>query len=508
MADITKELYEKFNRLFPEPMTLPEIAAELDRMDPQEAEEYDSILCCEVFRSFCLDYLRYEPGTAEIITSSDDYRIFRRRAANFSSHNLYDAWCAFLEGRKQAVGPYIRAYFQVFADAEPPFGETDLGEWLLLGFKNAWPGFWKTVKREMAAVPHDELAEELCDVIEAFYNAPTNEDALEVLISAYQQYPESRIVNEMLGAAYLDGKRYGNAAAAFERLYDEKDECYNAVLFRQDVICCSQGYANDMLKDRKTAIAYYKKAVEINPWCPSAAHNLSLAYYRERRYDEAYAILKRCIDEGLQEDLSGPVANLARVLYAMGRYREAKEFIKTAPARVPKGIREKIEKAPDADAAKSRPVTVISEDEENTEPEMRPAIGRKGVQFQSERVLEDELVMRMEAGLEVFGLPLKIYRRKGEYGRQYIFPQGRLDILAEDAAGDLYIIELKKDSGYDDVYKQTAAYIDWFEKHRAKGRRVYGIICLNDPGKKLIDAVRKDERVRLFEYQIACYEIN
>ena len=82
--------------------------------------------------------------------------------------------------------------------------------------------------------------------------------------------------------------------------------------------------------------------------------------------------------------------------------------------------------------------------------------------------------MRIDAGVPVFGKRLKIYRRHGEYGRQYIIPVGRLDLLAEDEKGDLYIIELKKDSGYDDPYDQTAAYLDWFEKnHRKKGQKIY-----------------------------------
>ena len=129
------------------------------------------------------------------------------------------------------------------------------------------------------------------------------------------------------------------------------------------------------------------------------------------------------------------------------------------------------------------------------------------MQFQSEKILEDELTLRMEAGMEVFGLPLKIYRRRGEYGRQYIFPEGRLDILAEDSDGNLYIIELKKDSGYDDAYRQTVEYINWFQNHKANEKKVYGIICLNAPEKALVEAVRKDDRVKLYEYQISYNEI-
>ena len=69
-------------------------------------------------------------------------------------------------------------------------------------------------------------------------------------------------------------------------------------------------------------------------------------------------------------------------------------------------------------------------------------------------------------------------------------------------------MELKKDSGYDDAYKQTTEYLDWFEQDkRFKGKKVYGIICLNSPTQQLIDKVHADKRMRLFEYQISYTEI-
>ena len=108
----------------------------------------------------------------------------------------------------------------------------------------------------------------------------------------------------------------------------------------------------------------------------------------------------------------------------------------------------------------------------------------------------------------MFGLKLRIYKRRGEYGRQFIIPVGRLDLLCEDDSGNLYIVELKKDSGYDDAYKQTAEYLDWFEKSKyGKGRKIYGIICLNSPSNELIKKVRADNRMRLFEYQISYREV-
>lgn len=73
---------------------------------------------------------------------------------------------------------------------------------------------------------------------------------------------------------------------------------------------------------------------------------------------------------------------------------------------------------------------------------------------------------------------------------------------------NLYVIELKKDSGYDDAYAQTREYIDWIEEDVAvKGQRVFGIICLNDPTKDLIEKVKADDQMRLFEYSISYSEI-
>lgn len=139
-------------------------------------------------------------------------------------------------------------------------------------------------------------------------------------------------------------------------------------------------------------------------------------------------------------------------------------------------------------------------------PERNAVRKNSGERFTSERILEDELCARMDAGIPVFGKKLKIYRRHGAYGRQYIIPIGRLDLLAEDREGSLYIIELKKDSGYDDAYGQIVPYLDWFEKHH-KGVKVYGIICLNRPDRKLVEKVRRDPRIRLFNYTISYDEI-
>ena len=58
------------------------------------------------------------------------------------------------------------------------------------------------------------------------------------------------------------------------------------------------------------------------------------------------------------------------------------------------------------------------------------------------------------------------------------------------------------------AYEQTAQYLDWFEKsEKFKGKKVYGIICLNNPSQELISRIHADKRMRLFEYQILSHKM-
>ena len=79
-------------------------------------------------------------------------------------------------------------------------------------------------------------------------------------------------------------------------------------------------------------------------------------------------------------------------------------------------------------------------------------LGPKRQRFSSERLLEEELTARIEAGIEVFGLQLKMYRREGKYGRQFIIPMGGRALLGEEGEGNLSNTELKKARGYVDAF--------------------------------------------------------
>lgn len=148
------------------------------------------------------------------------------------------------------------------------------------------------------------------------------------------------------------------------------------------------------------------------------------------------------------------------------------------------------------------------EDADDNNIAQKTVLSVKGQQFSNEKLLEDELTNRIESGIPVFGKQLKVYKRKGEYGRQYIIPIGRLDLLCEDDNGELYIIELKKDGGYGDAYEQTVRYLDWFQNSsKFKNTKINGIICLNSPAPEMVNRIHEDGRMRVFEYQISYTEL-
>ena len=79
MLKITKEQYETFDTRFPESMSLEEIAAELDRMRPQEAEAYNCIFCDGLFVGFCSNYLKFDKAVMSDQISMSTYRLSKTK---------------------------------------------------------------------------------------------------------------------------------------------------------------------------------------------------------------------------------------------------------------------------------------------------------------------------------------------------------------------------------------------------------------------------------------------
>lgn len=377
-------------------------------------------------------------------------------------------------------------------------------------FKQAFDGFWPTLGTILKKYPTQEGIAELCLIVEQYYSCKTDDEALDLLLHMLQKYPNLILIKELVGYTYYSMKMWNNAIAYFESV--EENGIFFALHDLYFMLAWSYGKTKNHIEEEK----YYKKTIEIFPNNVNSLNNLGYSLYLQKRYDEALEYFKKCLE--LEPNYIYASNNYVRALIALGKYNDAKSFVKSEKHKVSKDIKNKVEKLDNinikpskksisTDSQLIKESAEISEDESSQENSID--LGIKRQQFSNEKLLEDELTARIESGMEVFGLKLKMYKRKGVYGRQFIIPIGRLDLLCEDDNGDLYIIELKKDSGYDDAYKQTAAYLDWFEKNNdiAKGKKVHGIICLNSPSQDLIKNVHRDPRMKLFEYQISYREI-
>lgn len=344
--------------------------------------------------------------------------------------------------------------------------------------KDGFPGMWTKIGKMIEKIDAQPGLVEMCHAMEVICYSKDNNEIIDALTKVLMANSEVHLANQLLGYTYYNAKMWKNAIAQFEQFLDVEDRFS---LFYRDQIYFWLAWAYGKTKNYIDEERCFRKSLEILPNGEHALNNLGYCLYKQKRYDEAQEIFQRCIDEG--RDGAYPVKNLERTLLA----------------------KKKLAQATGEDLFGDEP---IFEDEEAREEPQTTRPSTNNNQFSSEKLLEDELILRLERGSDVFGIPLRVYERKGAYGRQFIIPAGRLDILAVDDDENLYVIEVKKDSGYDDAYAQTLRYIEWLEENMVKdGQTVQGIICLNNPDPGLVDKVRANAKVRLFEYKIFYEEV-
>ena len=404
----------------------------------------------------------------------------------------------FFKNDKKNLIKFIDTYLSDYLGVE--INESEFVVYFLVTYKNAYREFWKNLAYIFKKYKIYN-GEKLCNLFEDFYyNCKTYDEKENLLVNYIQNNPETILAKEFLGELYCDEKLYYNAISMFEQVAGK------SVFYFYEDIYLDLGYCYGKIKNYVEEEKNYRKCLELNSNYGMALNNLGFLLYKQRRLDEAEKLILKCLDEGL-ETYYAP-NNLVRIYLAEGEIEKAKKFIESKKFEIAKDIVNKVKKY----SPKNFYYDKTDSDDNGIAENKKFYRGETKIeQFTSEKILEDEIVMRLESGREIFGLNLKIYR--GDfYGRQYPFHDGktnrRLDILCVDEQDNFYIIELKKDSGYDDAYKQIKNYVDYFENNRVKkGKKVFGILCLNSPTEKLLNDVRKDKRIRLFEYRISYSEI-
>lgn len=503
-----EELTELYNTTFSDCNTYYEISDRLENMQGNEnIEALRRFFCNELLYSISSGYIKYGKEKFE----KNSLVMLLCKHIKYLPKDNYLYWALyeyFHQNGKKSLKlleeMFDKDYEACKAELKPGVLFLDEGpfiDYLFEPFKEAFPGFWQQMGTVLRKYPCQEGLADVCNLLESYYACKTDDEALDLLLDALVKYPDIILIKELIAYTYFSMKMWGNAAAYFEALEDK------AIFFRSYDLYAMMGWTYGKLKRRKEEEECYKKSLQEGSIYINTINNLGYCLYQQKKYQEALPYFERCLE--IDPVYVYAANNIVRVYIALGRNKDAKAFVKSGKYKISKDLVKRVEKLDNTNARLKKDILAVDPEpaeEENTQANTVD-LGIKRQQFSNEKLLEDELTARIEAGIGVFGLQLKMYKRKGEYGRQYIIPVGRLDLLCEDDEGNLYVIELKKDSGYDDAYKQTAQYLDWFEKSEmAKGKKVYGIICLNSPTKQLIDQVHNDKRMRLFEYQISYTE--
>lgn len=501
MDDRIAKLYDS---LFPVGTQFLDISAKLEQMEGNpDITALRTIYCNHLLYAITTGYTKWDNW--DKLLDDKLVQVFMKTAKKLPEKQAYyhSVYYFFKNDRKRCL-EYLKkevGYLQKELNGNK-LKEVDIVELLIEPFKNAFSGFWEQAQMLFEPLCEEDGTHELCNLLGNYYASKTNEEAVGYLSEYLCKYSEITTVKEYLGCTYIELKMWNNAIAVFESLTEPMIYANS-----RDLISFWMAWAHGKLKNYKNEEYYYRKCLEEYPAAVSALNNLGYCLYRQKRYLEAKEIFEQCLKE--KRDTDYAANNYVRTLIALGRNNDAKKFVKTTEYKIAKTLKDKV-KSLDSSNARLKKIDIIEDEEveEFAAIEKKADLSIKKQQFSNEKLLEDELTNRIESGIPVFGLNLKIYKRHGEYGRQYIIPCGRLDLLCEDVDGNLYVIELKKDSGYDDAYKQTAQYLDWFAtSEKFRGKNVYGIICLNNPTKELIKKVHADERMRLFEYQISYREL-
>lgn len=495
------KIVDLYKKEFPTDMPLDRMSEKMDSMNNHpDIQDLRILLCNDLVFALTEGFVKYDDKKLVAYDGSLLKLVFENIEKLNQNQYFYWAFYYYLKKQYKKCKEFIHKMCQEQQNSGEALNENGVLDYFLVPFKNAPDIIWNAITDEVKAIETVDGIPEFCDLISLYYRSRNNDEVVDALLSFIQKYPNYKSPNEMLGYTYYNMSMWNNAIACFEKV----DEEY--YFFMEDIywmLAWSSGKVKNYADEEK----YYRMSLELAPNMQFSLNNLGYCLYKQKKYPEALEIFEKCLQE--KKDLSCAGNNYVRVLIALGRNADAKKFIKSDEVKVSKSLKDRVAKLENHNVRLKKDSVCESlelEEEESTE-KVTLDIGVKRQQFSNEKLLEDELTARIESGVPVFGLNLKMYKRKGEYGRQYIIPVGRLDLLCEDDAGNLYVIELKKDSGYDDAYKQTAEYLDWFENSdKFKDKKVYGIICLNSPTQQLIDKVHSDKRMKLFEYQISYTE--
>lgn len=567
----TPSIEALYSQEFPDTMSFDAISAKLDSMGSHPAiVQLRQKFCYQVAFVLTDGFTQYEQISLEMEDGSLlklFYENIKKLDAVSTDSFFFEAFWSYLQKEYNKCKDNIHKLCHV-QWKQDILKEDQVLDYLLVPFQNASDEIWNFIMDEVNSMQCEEGIPEFCKALSLYYRSRDNDVIIEGLLAFMRKFPNYRAPNELLGYTYYNMAMWNNAIACFERVQQEyyffhediywmlawsngkiknyaDEEKYYRMSYQlaPDIPFTLNNLAYSLYKQKKylEAKELFGQCLDANKDLPYAANNYvrvlialgrnadAKKFVNSKKIKIAKAIqerVKRLDDHNVRlnkKDLSvksdtiiesdSDTADLFEITSSEDEIKRCQQYTNNRLSE--NGA--KCQQLSNEMQLESKTKHQRFSNERSLEGEIKhsqPLNERqleataKHLQFSKEKLLEEELTARIESGMQVFGKHLKVYKRKGEYGRQYNIPVGRLDLLCEDANGNLYVVELKKDSGYDDVYEQITQYLAWFEQsEKFKGKKVYGIICLNHPTQELLSKVHADKRIRIFEYQISYTEL-
>lgn len=560
-----------YSQEFPDTMSFDAISAKLDSMGSHPAiAQLRQKFCYQVAFVLTDGFTQYEQISLEMEEGSLlklFYENIKKLDAVSTDSFFFEAFWSYLQKEYNKCKDNIHKLCHV-QWKQDILKEDQVLDYLLVPFQNASDEIWNFIMDEVNSMQCEEGIPEFCKVLSLYYRSRDNDVIIEGLLAFMRKFPNYRAPNELLGYTYYNMAMWNNAIACFERVQQEyyffhediywmlawsngkiknyaDEEKYYRMSYQlaPDIPFTLNNLGYSLYKQKKylEAKELFGQCLDANKDLPYAANNYvrvlialgrnadAKKFVNSKKFKIAKAIqerVKRQDDHNVRlnkKDLSvksdtiiesdSDTADLFEITSSEDEIKRCQQYTNNrlsengAKCQQPSNEMQLESKTKHQRFSNERS---LEGEIKHSQPlnERQLEATAKHLQFSKEKLLEEELTARIESGMQVFGKHLKVYKRKGEYGRQYNIPVGRLDLLCEDANGNLYVVELKKDSGYDDVYEQITQYLAWFEQsEKFKGKKVYGIICLNHPTQELLSKVHADKRIRIFEYQISYTEL-
>lgn len=430
---MTEDEYKKLYEEKYEGVSFTDIIKDIDSIkDVEEQEALRSFFCDDLLYRLTGGYTKYYEDTD--YESLSGFKLFLENVEKLNQNRnfLWSIYFFYKKDYKQCFEYIKKCLDETFeqwqkeqAEGIPFMTEYVFIVLLLEPFKNAYDGFWVQISELLDSYSIEKDTKDYCKLISQFYSLQSQDDVIDLLIKFNQQYPNYYSVLELLGYMYQEKKMWRNAIRYFEKAVEDE----LSILFPLADIYFRIAWCYGKCRGYKQEELYYRKSVELDRYGLYSLNNLGYCLYKQKKYVEAKGIFEECLDK--KKDVECTANNYVRVLIALGRNRDAKEFIKKGEFRVVKALRDKVAKLECTNARINKSIVVEDVEEEAVETKEIDFVVKRQ-QFSSEKLLEDELTLRLEAGKPVFGLNLHIYNHKGDfYGRQYPFEMGRLDKIRE-----------------------------------------------------------------------------